>query len=248
MSLPISNLKEWNQIKTGSATISISGDGRMASFDGIPGSGAQITKNLIISPGSLCVVSFSARAVRGEGNVWIHDKDTQTNRQQVLSESWERYKITACPKVFSNIENSYFRINIGIASSNDGAIDVADVSVEILGGSVGPIHTLAAGSVTVNSGSPGVLSNIVGLYGVSISSDGYNLEVSVPKLSPSVKTPIVLCNRVEGSGSETPGQWVPRNYDKTAGLIRFRFFEPNSSSPKSISSINSAFTFSAQSV
>ena len=243
MSTPISNFKEWQVVQTGSGSVTISSDGRKSSFDAGVGSGAQITRNLILTPGSRVIVRFTARTIRGEGNVWVHDKDTQINRQQVLSSSWECYELTSCPKVFSNKENSYFRINIGVATANDGAIEVSDFSCAIEEGSLGALYTLAAGSILLNAGSPSVLSNMVGVYSAVIASDGFNLDVSVPKLSASVNTPVVLCNRIEGSGVETAGQWVPRFYDKTAGVIKFRFFENGSTSPKTLSTVNGAFSF-----
>lgn len=245
MSMPISNFKEWQVVQSGSGTVSISSDGRKASFDAGVGSGAQVTRNLILTPGSRAVVRFMARATRGEGNVWVHDKDTQINRQQVLSSSWECYEFASCPKVFSNRENSYFRINVGVATANDGAIEVADFVCNIENASMGALYAVAAGSILLNAGTPSVLSNVVGVSSATIAADGFNLEVSVPKLANSVKTPVVLCSRIEGTGVETPGQWVPRFYDKSAGIIKFRFFANGANSPSSISSVNGAFSFTA---
>lgn len=245
MTLPISNFKEWQVVQTGTGSVVISADGRKAMFDAGVGSGAQITRNITLSPGSRCVVKFTARAIRGDGNVWVHDKDTQTNRQQVLSDSWESYEIAACAKVYSNQENSYFRINIGVATANDGAIEVADFHCHIEDGFFGSLNTIALGSILLNAGTPSVFSNIVGVSSAVIAVDGFNLEVSVPKISSSTKTPIVICNRIEGTGVETAGQWIPRFYDKAAGVIRFRFFENGSTSPKSISTVNGAFSFHA---
>lgn len=243
--LPVSNLNSWQKITSGTGTITVSNGGRSAIFNGVTGSGAQIQKNISLSPTGIYTLSFFARRIRGEGNAWITDGTTQ-NQMQVLSDSWERYEITGSAKILSSSLSSFIRINIGIATANDGSIEVSDVCMGEEMSSFGCLKTIAAGIINISGGVYTIGQNYGNITSVQLESP-YILSVTCIPLNASVMTPSLHVTALDTQGTQTVGRIQPQFYDKATGKAMFRFLN-DANSPVGIATINASFSFKAETI
>ncbi|STQ70193.1 hypothetical protein [Hafnia alvei] len=245
--LPLYNLNSWLKITSGTGTITIKNGGRSAIFDGVTGSGAQIQKNLAISPTGVYKISFFARKLRGKGNVWISDGAIIKNQVEILEGTWERYEITGSPNISNNPESSFIRLNIGIAIADDGSIEVSDVVVGEDVSSYGSLKCIAAGIISLNSGTYKIEQNYGGIVSVAVSST-YTLEVMCTPLSPSVQTPFISVTPLDSIvDNQTIGRIQPKYYEKATGLALFRFLN-SSNSPVGINTISTSFSFKVETI
>ncbi|WP_260864058.1 hypothetical protein [Citrobacter sp. Marseille-Q6884] len=246
--LPISNLNCWQKITSGTGSVTIQNGGRSAKFDGVAGSGAQIQKNLVLSPNGVYKVSFFARATRGNGNVWVADgASVVVNSQRVLTDQWERYEVTGSSRVFSDSLSSYVRISIGIATAEDGAIEVSDVCVAEDVSSFGSLKCIAAGIIIVNNGAYSISQNFSNINSVQAENTNV-LSVTCLLLNSSAATPMISISHLDGAaGSQTVGRIQPMYYDKASGKALFRFMDNNNTTVP-IASVNCGFSFKAETI
>ena len=247
MQLPISNLNAWSKVTSGSGTVTISNGGRSAVFTGGVGSGAQVQKNLALSPTGIYKVSFFARRLSGIGNVWIADGATVQNQVQILEGTWERYELTGNVKFNSNSLSSYTRISIGIATADDGSIEVSDVCISEDLSAFGQMKTIASGIVNVESGVCSIGQNYCGISSVAIEST-YVIAVTCIPLHASVQTPALFVTPLNPAGTPSLGRVQPTFYDKATGKAQFRFLNYTDNNPVGIASITTAFSFKAETV
>lgn len=250
MNSNISNLYSWDQIKSGNnSSIVISNDGRKVRTSGPSGSGAQLWMRLPINYSGLYKLSFYAKRNRGDGYVWLVDSknDKIMNSVKVSSDQWERYEITGGVQFTSKNGDHYFRLSIGIATADDGDIEVCDVCAEEINPTFGQLRTIGAGIIKVNNGVAEIAINHGGLKSVTIENS-YSLNVECAKIHSSLKTPMIFITEMSPSGTETPGILRSRYYDKTAGVAMIQLVDAGTKSPKSLTTANLLFSFEVKSI
>lgn len=250
MNLNISNLYSWEQIKSGNdSSIVISNDGRKVKTSGSVGSGAQLWFKLPISYGGLYKVSFYAKRNRGEGYAWLVDSknDKIMNSVKITSNHWERYEIFGGVSFSSKNGDNYFRLSIGVATANDGDIEVCDINAEEINSTFGQLRTIGAGIIKVNNGTAEIAINHGGLKSAVIENN-YSLNIECVKLHSTLKTPMIFITEMSPSGTETLGVLRSRYYDKTAGVAMIQLVDMTTKAPKSLTTANLLFSVEIRSV
>ncbi|MGQ5555171.1 hypothetical protein [Proteus mirabilis] len=251
MNTNISNLYAWEQIKSGTdSSITISDDGRKSRMSGSPGSGAQLWMRLPINNAGIFKISFYAKKNRGDGHVWLVNSksDKVMNSVKVSSENWERYEISGGNQFLSKNGDNYTRISAGIATADDGDIEICDICVEEINPTFGQLRTIAAGIVLVGDGKAETTINHGGVVSTELSSDGYSIIIRCSKLHQSIKTPFILITEMSSGKSEKPGMLRSRYYDKSEGCAYIQLVNLTNKSPMLLTDTNLLFAFEVRSI
>lgn len=244
MNLNVANFNSWDQIKSGSGSVSISNDGRKARCYGGVGSGAQLWMRFPISYGGFYKVSFYAKKNKGDGYAWIVDSkgDRNMNSVKIMTEQWERYEFTGGVQITNKNGDGFTRISVGVATADDGDIEICDISVQEFNSTFGQLRTIAAGIISLTNGSPSISHNHGGVTLVSLSSDGYTLEITCQKLHQSIKTPMIFITGMNSGRSEKTGEIRSQYYDKENGKALIQLIGDDKK-PKILTDTNLMFSF-----
>lgn len=250
MNTNISNFYAWDKIKSGNdSSITIENDGRKSRMSGSAGSGAQLWIRLPVNYSGLYKISFYAKRNRGDGYVWLVDSknDKVINAIKITSNHWERYEISGGNQITSKNGDDYTRISAGIATADDGDIEICDICTEEINSTFGQLRTIGAGIIKVNNGIAEIAINHGGLKSVEIS-DSYSLDILCSKLHTGLRTPMIFITEMSPSGIETPGILRSRYYNKTTGVAMIQLVDTTTKAPKSLTSANLLFSIDIRSM
>lgn len=250
MNANISNLYAWDKITSNDGVVSITNDGRKARFSGGIGSGAQLWMRLPINHVGIYKVSFYARKINGSGYLWIVDSNKDKHMNSVLIDSnfWVRYELSGGVQLTSDNGKNYIRISMGIATGDDGDIEISDICVTEINQTFGQLRTIAGGIISVLNGEPSIHINHGGIVSVSMSSDYYTLDIKCSKLHQSLKTPMILITEMESGVISKSGVIRARYYDKVLGTAKVQLVDVNDKKPKILSDANLMFNFEVRSI
>lgn len=143
----------FNEIRSGSATYEIDGDGVLTTFaPGVQRSYARI--RIQASPGMKVKVSAWVKRVDGHGGgIFIDFPEIAevSAKAEPTSDEWEFCSAEAVASTFSDPQNDYFQIAIGVPTAGEGTYKFCYPSVEIQGGGTGFAMARFSGLISLDT-------------------------------------------------------------------------------------------------